>query len=153
MRKIWEIAWLYLYQTYKDRSTLLYGFALPIIFTAVIGAGISGFVASQAEAVWRLAVVDLDQSEMSTQIVERLEADRILDVAPAAGTAAAEQLAAGEAAAVLILPAGLGQRLMAGERLSLELRLSLEEPAAAQVVEQAVQAALNEVGSAIDIAE
>jgi len=92
MRKIWEIAWLYLYQTYKDRSTLLYGFALPIIFTAVIGAGISGFVASQAEAVWRLAVVDLDQSEMSTQIVERLEADRILDVAPAAGTAAAERV-------------------------------------------------------------
>lgn len=153
MRKIWEIAWLYLYQTYKDRSTLLYGFALPIIFTAVIGAGISGFGASQAEAVWQLAVIDLDQSEVSAQIVERLEADPIFKVATADEAAAAEELAAGEAAAVLTLPAGLGLQLLAGERLSLEFRLSLEEPAAAQVVEQAVQAALNEVSSAIDIAE
>src|SRR3972149_2352991 len=98
MRKVWEIAWLYLYQTYKDRSTLLYGFALPIIFTAVIGVGISGF-ASQGEAVWRLDVVDLDQSELSAQLTERLGADPILEVEGADAAAAAEELAGGDAAA------------------------------------------------------
>ena len=152
MRKVWEIAWLYLYQTYKDRSTLLYGFALPIIFTAVIGVGISGF-SSQGEAVWRLDVVDFDQSEQSTQLTERLGADPILEVEGADAAAAAEELAGGDAAATLTLPAGLSERLLAGERLSLEFRLNLEEPASAQVVEQAVQAALNEVSSVIDIAE
>ena len=152
MRKIWEIAWLYLYTTYKDRSTFLYGFALPLIFTFVIGVGISGF-ARQAETAWRLDVVDNDQSGLSAQVVERLNADPILEVAVVDEAEAAAELAAGEAAATLILPAGLSERLLSGEHLSLEFRLNLEEPAAAQVVEQAVQAALNEVSSAIDIAE
>ncbi len=152
MRKIWEIAWLYLYTTYKDRSTFLYGFALPLIFTFVIGVGISGF-ASQSETVWRLDVVDHDQSALSAQLVERLDAVPILEADVLDEVAAIEDLAAGEAAATLTLPAGLSQQLLAWERLTLEFRLNLEEPASAQVVEQAVQAALNEVSSAIDIAE
>jgi len=152
MRKVWEIAWLYLYTTYKDRSTFLYGFALPLIFTFVIGVGISGF-ASQSEAVWRLNVVDHDQGDLSAQLIERLDADPILEAELVDEAAAAGELAGGDAAATLTLPAGLSQHLLAGEHLSLEFRLNLEEPASAQVVEQAVQAALNEVSSAIDIAE
>jgi ABC-2 type transport system permease protein len=147
MRKVWEIAWLYLYTTYKDRSTFLYGFALPLIFTFVIGVGISGF-ASQGETTWRLDVVDRDRSDLSAQLIERLDAETILEA-----EVVDEAAAAGDAAATLTLPAGLSQQLQVGERLNLEFRLNLEEPASAQVVEQAVQAALNGISSVIDIAE
>lgn len=152
MRKIWEIAWLYLYTTYKDRSTLLYGFALPLIFTAVLGAGMAGFAPGEAATTWKLNIVDQDQSELSAQVIARLDEDPILEVAVVSKAAAVEELSAGNSAATLSLPTGLEEALLAGERIQLEFQLNLEEPTSAQVVEQAVRAALNEVSSVIDIA-
>ncbi|MCW5876941.1 MAG: ABC transporter permease [Anaerolineales bacterium] len=153
MRKIWDIAWLYLYTTYKDRSSLLYGFAMPLIFTAVIGFGISGLGEGEPQTSWRLDLVDLDRSAVSQGLAARLAADPVLDVQPADAESAAAALAAGETAAVLSLPAGLGERLLAGEQMELDFSMNVEEPVDAQLVEQAVLAAISQVSSSVNIAE
>lgn len=153
MRKIWDIAWLYLYTTYKDRSSLIYGFAMPLIFTAVIGFGIAGFGDGEPQTSWRLDLVDNDRSAVSQSLATRLAADPALDVQPADAESAATALAAGDTSAVLTLPAGLAEQLLAGEQIELDFSINVDEPVAAQLVEQAVLAALNEASSSATIAE
>lgn len=148
MRKIWEIAWLYIYTTYKDRSTLMYGFALPLIFTAVIGVGISGF-GDEGQQRWPLLVVDRDPGVMSTQLIVRLESDPALEVSVVAETAPQDDAPL----ATLILPETFSEQLLAGEAVTLQLETNAEESIAdGQIVQQSVQAALNEVASSIQIA-
>jgi ABC-2 type transport system permease protein len=148
MRKIWDIAWLYIYTTYKDRSTLMYGFALPLIFTAVIGVGIAGF-GDEGQQRWPLLVVDRDPGVMSTQLIDRLEADPTLEI-----TVAAQQSAQEDAPlATLILPETFSEQLLAGEIVSLTFETNAEESVSdGQIVQQAVQTALNEVSSSVQIA-
>jgi ABC-2 type transport system permease protein len=150
MRKIWDIAWLYIYTTYKDRSTLMYGFALPLIFTAVLGVGIAGFGDGEAQTRWPLLVVDRDQGSMSTQLIERLEADPTLNVEVASELTEQEDAVP----AVLLLPETFSEQLLAGERLDLILETNAEDSMSdGQIVQQAVQTALNEVSSSLQIAQ
>lgn len=150
MRKIWDIAWLYIYTTYKDRSTLMYGFALPLIFTAVIGVGIAGFGDGEAETRWPLLVVDRDLGSLSTQLIERLEADPTLNVEVTSEQAEQEDAAP----AVLLLPETFSEQVLAGETLELILETNAEDSMSdGQIVQQAVQTALNEVSSSLQIAQ
>lgn len=153
MRKIWDIAWQYLYTTYKDRSSFVYGFAMPLIFTTVIGFGIAGFGGGEPQTTWRLDLVDNDRSAISQSLADHLASDPVLDVHPTDTASAAAALAAAETSAVLTLPAGLGEQLLMGERINLDFQMNVEEPVTAQVVEQAVLAALSQVSSAVNIAE
>lgn len=155
MHKVWDVAWLYLVQTYKDRSTLLYGFALPLIFTAVIGAGISGIGGGDdsGPSALRLAIADNDGGAMAQQLQARLDGDRTLEVTLLDAAGAAEQQEAGDVAATLTIPSEFTADLEAGVAITLELHTSRANPTDAQIVEQAVRAALSDVGSAIQIAE
>lgn len=154
MRKIWDIAWLYIYTTYKDRSTLMYGFALPLIFTAVIGVGIAGFGDSEAETRWPLLVVDRDSGAMSAgsmsrQLIERLQDDPTLSVEVVGEQTEQED----SPPAVLLLPETFSEQLLAGERVTLILETNAEDSLSdGQIVQQAVQTALNEISSSLQIA-
>jgi ABC-2 type transport system permease protein len=152
LRKTWDIARLYLYTTYKDRSALFFGLLLPILFTTILGIGMRGFD-PDPQTLWRLDVVDNDQDSISAQLIERIDSDPILEVAVVDSETAAEELEDGSAAAVLVIPAGMSAQLLSGEETLLDFQLDLEQPTAAQVVEQAVLAALYEVSSNLDIAD
>jgi len=152
LKKLLQIAWLYLYTTYKDRSTLLWGLALPLIFTTVLGVGMQGFASSDEPPTWQLAVVNGDAGDTGAQLIASLDAHLSLTAYAAPASEAAQQLADGDIAAVLTLPAELSQNLLTGQHTQLRFETNVSEPRAAQVVEQAVLAALYEVSASVEIA-
>ncbi len=151
--KTLQIAWLYLKSTYRDRSTFIFGFALPIIFIGVLGLGMQGFAPDQGPPVWQIDVIDNDQGTFSQQLITDLDADPNLKAVTADQATASLELERGDADAALVLPAGMSKQLEAGGRATLQFQSKVDEPQAAQVVQQAVLAALFKVSSSIDIAD
>ena len=152
MQKILDIAWLHLKTTFQQRAALIFGLVMPVLFTFVIGLGIRGFEGVEPPSSWPISVVDEDQGAMATELIEGLSADPALSVSETDAETAAAALEAGEAGATLILPQGMSAALLDGQSVRLEFQLHIEEQIAAQVVEQAVLAALDELSSSLDIA-
>ncbi|MCL4257219.1 MAG: ABC transporter permease [Anaerolineales bacterium] len=152
IKKLLQIAWLYLYTTYKDRSTFIWGLALPLIFTTVLGVGMQGFVSNEEAPTWELAVINQDAGEAGGQLIAALDAHPSLRAYSAAADEAAQRLADGEIAATLSLPAALSESLLAGQHTQLLFQTNVSEPRAAQVVEQAVLAALYDLSASVGIA-
>jgi ABC-2 type transport system permease protein len=154
MRKIIQLALLHIKTVYQDRSSLIFGVLMPLIFTAVIGVGIQGFAPDEAQPdpTWQVDVVNLDSGELGPSLIARLEADPILQVSTVNAATAAANLAALDSAATLTLPTNLSADLLAGQELSLAFQLNAEDQIAAQIVEQAILAAINELSSSLEIA-
>jgi ABC-2 type transport system permease protein len=154
LRKILDIAWLHIKTTYQERSALIFGVLMPIVFTAVLGLGMQGFAPDpdEEDPTWAIDVVNHDNGDLGQSLIERLDADPILVVDEVDAATAAADLDALDTDATLILPEGMTANLLAGESVSLEFQLNAEDPIAAQVVEQAVRAAMNELSSSLDIA-
>lgn len=154
LRKIFDIAWLHIKTTYQDRSALIFGVLMPVIFTTVIGIGMQGFApdGTQEDPSWAIAVVNLDEGAYGDDLIAQLETDPILQVSLVDASTAAARLASLDAAATLTLPAEMSAQLLAGEQASLAFQLNIEDVLAAQVVEQAVLAALNQFGGSLEIA-
>lgn len=152
MQRIFEIAWLHLRTTFQQRATLLFGLVMPVLFTFVIGLGIQGFEGDEEPATWQVTVVDNDRGMLATELLESLRADPILSVSETDAESAAAALEAGDSSATLILPAGMSAALLDGQIVSLEFQLNLEDQVSAQVVEQAVRAAMDELSSSLDMA-
>ena len=154
VRKTIDIALLHIKTVYQDRSALIFGVIMPLVFTAVIGLGMQGFVPDQEEGdpSWRVDVVNLDSGELSQSLVKRLSADPILEVHTVDSATAAANLEALSSAATLTIPKIMSEDLLAGQTVGLAFQLNAEDQIAAQVVEQAILAATNELGSSLDIA-
>ncbi len=66
---------------------------------------------------------------------------------------ATQALDNGDVSGVLTLPSGLAQQLLDGLNVAVELQTDPNQPSGAEVVEQTVRAALNQVASSISIAD
>lgn len=154
LRKILDVAFLHLKTTFQERAALIFGLIMPVIFTFVIGMGISGFApdGDAPPSTWSVSVVDKDQGQHSEQLLDNLEAKAVLVVEERDEEEAAVALEAGEASATLILPKDMSAALLDGDSVALEFQLRIEDQVAAQVVEQAVLAAMNELSSSLDVA-
>lgn len=148
-QKMIPIAFLYLKTTYSSRTTLIFSLLMPLLFTFVLGQAMeAGFSADGTLESWPLAVVDQDQSAWSANLVQRLEADSTLDVRLTSLEQALAEIKDQAMSAALIIPAGFGAALEAGQTAELEFRQSAEEIAQAQILLEAVNAARAElVGS------
>jgi ABC-2 type transport system permease protein len=153
--RLWQITWLYIKTTYRDRSTLIFAVAMPLIFTFVIGLGISGFSNSGGEEAqtWRVDIVGQNSGELGKEFIATLKNNTDLDVQLEDEQTATNELDNGDAAAVVILPTDLSTRLEAGEQVALQFQLNADDPLSAQVVEQAVLAAVSQLSSSLQIAE
>ena len=153
MKKLLHIAWLHIKTTYQQRSTLIFGVLMPVVFTFVIGVGISGFGPGEDRPQsWQVNVVNLDNGQLSDRLIERLESDPILAISVTSQALAASELEKELSAATLIIPSEMSNHLLNGQTVSLEFNFNAEGPVAAQVVEQAILAAMNELSSSLDIA-
>ncbi|MDA1329781.1 MAG: ABC transporter permease [Chloroflexi bacterium] len=154
LRKILEITWLHIKTTYQDRSALIFGVLMPIVFTLVIGVGIQGFAPDDEETqTWRIDVINQDEGQLGGALLDSLAINPILEVLQTDAGTAAQRLEAGESAATLILPPDMSASLLSRRNLALEFRLNAEDPLSGQVVEQALLAAIDELSSSLDIAE
>lgn len=153
INRMLTIAWQYLYSTYKDRSTFVWGLILPLIFTTVIGVGMQGFAGDDEPPTWGVAVINEDRGPFGGELIAALDAHPSLVAEGLTASQANGELEDGTASAVLTLPADLSAALMAGEQVRLTFETHVNEPQAAQVVEQAVGSTLYELSSSLEIAD
>lgn len=147
MRKLLAIAWLDFKMGLADKSELVFFIVLPVVFTLVLSAAMGGGAAG-GSARYGLPVVDEDASALSSQLTALLaESDVVKPVARSRAEAEA-LLKDGSALAVLIIPAGFGEALMAGRPFSLTLREAPNDTRVL-VVEQAVHAAADRVSNGV----
>lgn len=103
----------------------LFFLVLPIAFTFILGGGQAATGGGDNRIV--VPVVDLDNSARSAEFVAALAASDVIRPETAAPNEADEQLRDGDAAAVLIIPAGFGAALESPDGVAAEIVLR-EQP-------------------------
>lgn len=126
----------------------LFFLILPIIFSVVIGGGTRG----PSDTRISFYVVDEAQTSLSQSLLDTLNASNAVRPVLKDKQEALEDLEERKVAAVLLLPVGMDWDSVESGSQMVELR-QLAGSSNALAVQQGVQAALSEVGSAIQIAQ
>ncbi len=154
MRKVLAIAWNDIQIEFSERSTLIFFLLLPVVFTTIIGLVLGNMYSSgdpNADLRQPVLVADLDGGPYAAKLITVLSTSTTIrpEVRPAS-----EALALFEDqsfTALLTIPAGFGSSLQAGEPVGVILDV-LPVGTTAVGVEQAVNAATQQVGAAAAIA-
>jgi ABC-2 type transport system permease protein len=150
MKKIINLAINDIKIEFSDRSTLLFFFVLPLVFTAILGASFGGN--GDPDSDWRfpVPVVDLDQSGTSSDLLTEMESSTLIRIETMSAARASELFQSGDVAAALTIPEGLENQVFRGEKVSLELLQSPNDPNVL-LIEQAIYTAASTVSSAVQI--
>ena len=122
---------------FANRRALIMSIAAPILIAAFFGYLFGGSNSKPAHI--ELAVTDLDQSEVSKQIVAALRADSTFTIVDATDEQAAALVKAGKVPASVLLPAGFAEQagralFGAGAKPEVVLRYDPSQAMALQVV-------------------
>ncbi len=134
---------------FKDRSTVLQVFLLPLIFI-IMYVGIGSSFQGQAEEDARipLPVVNLDPSgEISQNFVDALNSDGGLKAVLYQESEAQEKLESGEISRLLIIPVGFSDEVLSGEKVA----VSLQDSGSDQQENQAVSLVVAGVARGLSI--
>lgn len=96
-------------QHFSNRRAVLMSLVAPILIAAFFGS-LFGDKGGNKPADIPLAVTDLDGSELSRDVIARLQADPTLKISLLGEAEAAAQVRAGKQRAAIVLPAGFGQQ-------------------------------------------
>ncbi len=109
----------------SNRRALAINLAMPIIIAAFFGSLFGGSGKDDKPLRVKVAVADLDRSELSGRIIKAMAADASLDLQELDQAAAEDQVKRGKLRAALILPAGFGEKagaaLMGQEKAEVSL--------------------------------
>jgi ABC-2 type transport system permease protein len=151
INKLAAIGWKDTLLRFSSKSEWLFFLVLPVVFTFFIAGGVQ---APQPGGDPRLPVlvVDEDQTALSAEVLRAVAASGAVRPVAAESRAVAEQaLAEEQAAALLVIPAGLEAALRAGQPAEVEVR-SLPQNLSALAAENALNAALGQAGRALSVA-
>lgn len=148
MNKILHLAWNDIKIEFSDRSSLLFFFILPLIFTAILGVSFGGNVDINADTRWIVPVVDQDQSSLSFEIITELETSKVLRPEIHSMDEAEQLLNDGDVAAVLIIHQGFETELQSGKPVELQLLKSPNDPNVL-AIEQAIYTTTGKVGNQV----
>jgi len=95
-------------QHFSNQRALVMSLVAPVLIAAFFGSLFGG--KDNTPANIPLAVTDLDQSDLSAQIVARLQADSTLKISLLGEAEALAQVRAGQQRAAVTLPAGFGRQ-------------------------------------------
>lgn len=142
LTKLRAIFWKDTIIRFSSKSELLFFLILPVIFTALLG----GFMASDPGADNRipLLLVNEDNSTLANNLVAALEQSTSVRAVTMTRSEAETAFAAKEAPALLLIPVGFEQALLARETAVLHLS-QLPNNNNGNVAAQAVQTAVNQV--------
>ncbi|MEI2619637.1 MAG: hypothetical protein V9G09_02720 [Candidatus Nanopelagicales bacterium] len=119
-RTTWLIAALGLRRSLRDRSILIQALVAPVVIALVVGAAFgSGFSLNVT-----IGIADADRSEISTQIAKGLVGsggDGIAFSAVGDPQSVEAAVESGSYDAVVVMPAGLGEAVLAGEAAQLDV--------------------------------
>jgi ABC-2 type transport system permease protein len=146
IQKIWTMLWKDTIIRFSSKSELLFFLILPVIFTALLG----GFMAPDPDADNRipLLVVNEDGSPLAGSLLDALEQSGSVRVEAAPLADAEAAFAAEEAPALLRIPAGFGDELLAGETAVLHFA-QLPNNNNGNVAARAVQTAVADISQPI----
>ncbi|RPI20522.1 MAG: ABC transporter permease, partial [Chloroflexota bacterium] len=154
MRKLFAIAWIDIRIEFSERSTLVFFFILPIIFTLVIGLGLQNLYGNtdpNADPRYVLLVVDEDNTGLSAELRQTLNASTVIRPVYADPGQAAALFDEEEATALLTIPAGYEAALLGQQPVDLNLK-KVAGDNTVFAIEEAVRAASSQAGSAVSIA-
>jgi len=103
---LWPLTVANVKSFYRDRASLFWTFAFPIIFVVLFGSIFSG-----RATTFNLGWVDEDRSPASQQLREAFAGVSILALTDADQAAALDEMNEGTLDAVLVVPAGLGEQM------------------------------------------
>ena len=149
MRKLTAIALKDALVRFSSRSELLFFLVLPLVFTFLIGGGLSGNQPTDTRLT--VLLVDADHSDLSAELAALLSASPTVQIVAAEQAAAETQLAEEEATALVRIPAGFAADLRAGSPVALGVQ-TLPNQANVVAVETVVSAAASQVGRALSVA-
>jgi ABC-2 type transport system permease protein len=147
MRKMLNIARNDWRVEFADPSTWIFFLALPIVFTLVLGS-VGGGGGGNVDQRIPLLVTDEDKSNLSVELVTRLEGSTVVRVEAREKAEAEQAFVEGESRGLLIIPGDFSEKVIAGEGIEVILR---KEPANINVlaIEQAVQAVTSGLSNAV----
>ena len=151
MKKIFNLAWSDIKIEFAERSTLLFFFILPLIFTAILGVSFGGNGDPDADQRFVVPVIDLDQTGLSAELITELENSEVVRPEIATREDADQSLKDGEVAAILVIEAGFEDKVLSGNPTELELIKSPNDPNTL-AIEQAIYTASGRVGNVISAA-
>ncbi len=149
MRKVWNIAQKDIRVEFAERTSVLFFVILPLLFTAVLGVGMSGI--SPTESRITVLVVDEDHSFLSRRVQEALQVASSLAPRPLVGETLEEAIAKKKAPLVVIIPQGLEDEILQGREATVRVR-RMERSVNALSASAKVRAALTPVVRAAAIA-
>ncbi len=149
MRKLTAIAIKDALVRFSSRSELLFFLVLPLVFTFLIGGGLSGN--QPVDTRLTVLLVDEDHSDLAAELAAVLGESPAVQIAASERALAEAQLGVVDASALVVIPAGFAADLRAGKTVALEVQSLPNDPNVA-AVETAVGAAASQVGRALTAA-
>jgi ABC-2 type transport system permease protein len=154
LRNIIDIATLYIRMTYSSRAVLVFQLVMPLVFTAMTGVASGGFAPSDEEFTgWPVAVSVVDEGELATAFLAKLEADPALDVRLVTQEEGITAVENEDVVAALTIPSDFGQSLPAGNNIALDFYMNADQVVEAQPVEQAIVSAMSQMQSSLAAAQ
>ena len=101
---------------YRNRAALFWTLAFPVIFIILFGSIFSG-----GNTTFPIAWVDEDHSSASAQLRQGFDQISVLEIEDVSQQDALDHMRTGEFAGVLVIPAGTGAAIAAGQTTSLTL--------------------------------
>lgn len=148
IKQIIHLAVFYITTTYRERAVFIFNLLMPLIFTFVLAQANLGPLPGSGPTQWPLTINNEDQGELGTLLSQRLADNPLLSITLDSEAAAAAALQTGDTAAVLVIPTDFSARVLAGEPISLDFRVT-GVANEVQIVQAAVESALMEMsGSA-----
>lgn len=151
--RIFDLALKDLLQMLRDKRSLLFLVAMPLVFTLFMGFAYRGSGTSDASASQRisLAVVNPEPgARLSQMLMARLEASEKLRPIILAEADALAALRSGEAAGVLVIPAGFTEQAESGSTAQLTL-IAEAASTQGQALYQLLRTPVSQLMSAVEV--
>jgi ABC-2 type transport system permease protein len=138
----------------RDKRSLLFLVAMPIIFTLFMGFAYRGSTQSDEETDNRipLALVDPQpESRLDKMLFTRLESSDSIRIVPMNEDEAMDAFRKGEVAGVLVIPAGFSEQVEAGKEAQLNL-IAEAASSEGQSLYQSLRVPISQLMSAVEVA-
>jgi ABC-2 type transport system permease protein len=155
MRKILAIAWNDIRMEFSERVTWIFFLVLPLVFTFIIGQGLQRLNDSPDEGAdqrYVLLIVDADHSLLSKELITMIENSAVIQAQVEPAGEAQRLFNQQQAAALLTIPSGFEQALVAGRPVDLSVE-KLPNDTRTFAIGQALSAAVSQIDNAVQAAQ
>ncbi len=145
LRGLWPMTLANVRSFYRDRASLFWTLAFPIIFVVLFGSIFSG-----GSANFTVGWVDQDGTPASAQLRTGFEQVELLDLEDASEEDALAQMRAGDLDAVIVVPAGVGAVMQPGVPPAEPIALAVYTDPSSQTASSTVQQIVAQVVGGIN---